>query len=285
MLENHSDVSLLQMSAPDLPDEESSELLASNTNANNLPVAPTPSALVSNDQLEALSRNPLAAGSLSQLIVPVKLRPFKSTYHVRKGNQLRLACQIQRGYPQAQLNWYAGNRLVDAGFLKEHASKYKILYLRNQNQVSALVSTSEPETSDSNARAEKEANGGPKIVEINPIPMGKVQMQLSQEGKWVEYRELDDEKAAIDTSEQQLRYMRHKFARLTGINISGSTTYTASQSRAIDADTLATLGQMSISVLVIESLDIEKDTMRYACRATNRANTDEVSTVIRVLGE
>lgn len=290
--------STTQMSTPDIPDEESNELLATNSNNNNNQlVAPEPaatSAAASNDQLEAFSRNPLAAGSLSQLIVPVKLRPFKSTYHVRRGSQLRLVCQVQRGYPQARLNWYAGNRLVDAEFLKEHAGQYKVLYLQNQNQVGALVSGSDSSAPERPVEPPAEnpaddsggiANSKPKIVEINPIPMGKLQLQLTQDGKWVEYRDLDDEKAIIDTSDQQLRYMQQKFARLTGINISGSNLNQQQQSRAINPDMLATLGQMSISVLVVDSLDIERDTMRYACRATNRANTDEVTTVIRVQGK
>lgn len=303
------------MLAPETAEDENSELLATNGNNNiNRLVAPAPAAAelsaISNDQLEAISRNPLAAGSLSQLIAPVKLRPFKSTYHVRRGNQLRLVCQLQRGYPQAQLNWYVGNRLVDADFLKEHpAGRYKVLYLQNQNQVSQLVSSGGSSSSSSSssvatteqpaaAAAEESGADGQSdsgrtktIVEINPIPIGKLAAQMQQlsgqqDGKWVEYRELDDEKWSIDTSGQQLRYMQQKFARLTGINISSGSGGNSNQPpRGLDADTLATLGQMSISLLVIDSLDIERDTMRYACRATNRANTDEVTTVIRVQGK
>lgn len=246
--------------------------------------------------LEAtIASTPLAAGHLVQLMVPVKLRPFKSTYHVRQGNQLRLTCMAQRGYPAAHMSWYAGNRLVDAEFLREHADEFRVLHLEHQNQLVVSYSGGgsgggEPQSDNDRARSGRRQQERRRIVEINPIPSSRQQMALTSNGRgqWIEYRELGDEKYAIETSEQQHRYMQMKLAQLTGAahHLAASPAsgdQLVAPSGQHDAATL--FGQTSLSVLVINSLDLARHSSRYACRATTRANTDEVTTVIRVQGK
>lgn len=225
-----------------------------------------------------------------QLLAPVKLRPFKSTYHVRKGNQLRLVCQAQRGYPSAHISWYVGNRLVDNEFLKQHLNEYRVLHLQNQNQ---LTVTSSPSSSSSSTNEVGEDGGKRKAVEINPVPSTRQQMQMTANGRgqWIEYRDLKNEKYAIDSHEQQLRYLQAKLAQLNGhssfrtSSSPDSTTATSATSSLHSDPTQGLWSQSSISVLTINSLNIERHTSRYACRATTRANTDEVTTVIRVEGK
>lgn len=225
--------------------------------------------------------NILGDGSLVQLLAPVKLRPFKSTYNVRQGNQLRLICQAQRGHPAAHISWYIGNRLVDNEFLREHADEFRIIQPSGQqaaqNRAQVIV------TSSSNADGSSQQSGADKrraVVEINPVPASRQQMQLTANGRgqWIEYRDLRNEKYAIETAEQQTKYLQLKLAQLTSSSA-------ATSSSSAQAGSNLDLSQTSISVLVINSLNLEKHTSRYACRATTRANTDEVTTVIRVQGK
>lgn len=230
--------------------------------------------------------NLMAAGNLVQLMAPVKLRPFKSAYHVRQGSQLRLICHAQRGYPSAHISWYVGNRLVDSEFLKQHPNEFRILHLQNQNQ---LTITSSPASSNSSPN-ENGDDGKRKLVEINPIPSTRQQMQMTTNGRgqWIEYRDLKNEKYAIDTYEQQLRYLQMKLAQLNGQSSFRSADSTATTNTASNSPPDQTLGvsrQSSVSVLVINTLNIEHHTSRFSCRATTRANTDEVTTVIRVQGK
>lgn len=249
-------------------------------------------------------------------MAPVKLRPFKSTYHVRQGNELRLVCFAQRGYPAAHISWYVGNRLVDGDFLKEHQNEFRILNLQNQNQLIGTYSfTSTNEDDHSNQAAPASASSPSlassttnnhldrrKIVEINPIPLNRQQMQLTANGhgSWVEYRDFKNEKYAIETPEQQLKYLKQKLAQLMGQSVSSSLssnnseeepsiptsiTTTTTTSTAEHSNSYLSSLQTSVSVLVINSLNIDKHTSRYSCRATTRANTDEVTTVIRVQGK
>lgn len=240
-----------------------------------------------------ISANPLAAGSQLQLVAPVKLRPFKSAYHVRQGNQLRLVCQVQRGYPAAHISWYVGNRLVDGDFLREHANEYAILQLHNHERLSVTSSSGiqAAGSRDSYAANDQDTQQQQRrIVEINPIPSGRQQMQLTANGRgqWVEYREPTNEKYSIETRQQQLRYLQMKLAQLTGVSLAGATG-DGPQPEPVQAQSVTQQQQLSqqasLSVLVINSLAAEQHTSRYACRATSRANTDEVTTVIRVKGE
>lgn len=251
-----------------------------------------------------LASNPLAAGSQMQLVAPVKLRPFKSAYHVRRGHQLRLVCQVQRGYPAAQISWYIGNQLVDGDFLRQHPNEYKILQLNNNGRLGQTVTSSieTPGNSAGPKQTSREPDETPKLVEINPIPSGRQQMQLTANGRgqWIDYRELGNEKYLVETREQQLRYLQMKLGQLTGTTTPspGEAGPAANNNQpggqelaAMSSTTTATSGQVllhnqaTLSVLVISSLDVEKHTSRYACRATSRANTDEVTTVIRVRGK
>ena len=247
-----------------------------------------------------LASSPLAAGSLHQLLAPVKLRPFKSAYQLRSGDQLRLVCQLQRGYPQPQVSWYVGNRLVDSEFLREHAGQFRLLQFsgnsassgssaqQQQQQPQVLAS---PSTTSGGGEDEQQAD---RLVEINPIPLQRHQMQLTPMGRgsWVEFRELrgplalSPEKLAIGTGEQRLRYMRFKLAQLTGQpqqqqqQASGSEAEQASRAMSSSAQ-----GQPgALSILVVNKLEADKHSTRYSCRATSRANTDEVTTVLRVRG-
>lgn len=225
------------------------------------------------------------AGSLVQLLAPVKLRPFKSTYNVRQGNQLRLICQAQRGHPAAHISWYVGNRLVDNEFLREHADEFRIIQPSGQQAAQSraqVIVTSSPSNGDSSSQ-QWSSSGADKrrvVVEINPVPASRQQMQLTANGhgQWIEYRDPSAEKYAIETAEQQSKYLQLKLAQLTS---SSAATSSSSSAQASNLD----LSQTSISVLVINSLNLEKHTSRYACRATTRANTDEVTTVIRVQGK
>lgn len=250
-------------------------------------------------------------------MAPVKLRPFKSTYHVRQGNELRLVCFAQRGYPAPHISWYVGNRLVDGDFLKEHPNEFRILNLQNQNQLIGTYSfTSSTNNEDYNSEqaasststssttgASSNQADKKKIVEINPIPLNRQQMQLTANGRgsWVEYRDFKNEKYAIESPEQQLKYLRQKLAQLMGQNaLSSSSGNNEQEDSSATATTTSSTStpttpehsssylsalQTSVSVLVINSLNIDKHTSRYACRATTRANTDEVTTVIRVQGK
>lgn len=250
-------------------------------------------------------------------MAPVKLRPFKSTYHVRQGNELRLVCFAQRGYPAAYISWYVGNRLVDKEFLDEHPNEFRILHLHNQNQLigtylygSATIANNNGDSSNqagasssSSTSSSSSANNNnvdkKKIVEINPIPLNRQQMQLTANGRgsWVEYRDFKNEKYAIETPEQQLKYLKQKLAQLMGLTASSSplssnnseedssATSSSTSSSAADYNSHLSALQTSVSVLVINSLNIDKHTSRYACRATTRANTDEVTTVVRVQGK
>lgn len=238
-------------------------------------------------------------------MAPVKLRPFKSAYHVRQGNQLRLVCLAQRGYPPAHISWYVGNRLVDSEFLQEHPNEFRILHLQNQNQLIVTSSPNMPNQDTASSSYSESSSDKKKLVEINPIPLNRHQMQLTANGRgsWVEYRDLKSEKYAIETSEQQLKYLKQKLAQLMGStqpqpspssnnnnnnnaeeDSSSSNTF-QSQPMEGNRNLFVSAAQTSVSVLVINSLDIEKHTSRYACRATTRANTDEVTTVVRVQGK
>lgn len=252
-------------------------------------------------QQASISSNPLAASTLVQLLAPVKLRPFKSAYNVRQGNELRLVCQAQRGYPAAYISWFVGNQLVDEGFLREHSNEYRILQLQNENQLisGAQSETSQSTASDGGADEPQETFGRGasqadrrRIVEINPIPAGRQQMQLTTDGRghWVEYRDTKDDKYAIESNEQQLRYLKLKLAQLTGLGPQQAGGGVAGGQRpdslASDGGQMSSMfGQTSISVLVIKSLNLERHSLRYACRATTRANTDEVTTLVRVQGK
>lgn len=232
------------------------------------------------------------------MLAPVKLRPFKSAYHVRAGDQMRLVCQLQRGYPQAQLSWYVGNRLVDGDFLREHQGEFRLLQYSNGP---AAVQGAQQHTLLATPSQAQGDGGTERLVEINPIPAQRQQMQLTANGRgsWMEFRDLRGpnalapENLAIESKEQQLRYMRAKLAQLTGQNLQGAMV-AATSSAAGDSSSAseqqgaspAAPGWTSgISVLVVNKLDAEKHASRYSCRATTRANTDEVTTVIRVKGE
>lgn len=228
---------------------------------------------------DMLANNPLSAGSLLQLVAPVKLRPFRSAYHVRQGNQLRLLCQVQRGLPAAQVSWYVGNRLVDGDFLRDRR-EFRVLQLRGQEQEQRAPSvwSSVSQGQQQAAEASNQQDSG-RLVEINPIPAGRQQMQLTSNGQWVEFRELANEKYAIETPEQQLRYLQMKLGQLGG----GSPPSPTSPAGSNSGSSLS--GQASLSMLVVNNVQAERHTSRYACRATGRANTDEVTTVVRVKGE
>jgi len=199
-----------------------------------------------------------------------------------------------------------GNRLVDGDFLREHKHEYRVLHYQNQNQAIATsasrMDSSENQSDASSLRSQMQPPTDKRqIVEINPIPSSRLQMQLTanERGQWIEYHDFKSEKYAIETGEQELKYLQLKLAQLTGqtgpippVNPSrqdsgqATTTTTAIPMQANSNDPmLALLGQTGISVLVIRALDLSKHTSRYACRATTRANTDEVTTVVRVQGK
>lgn len=211
-------------------------------------------------------------------MAPVKLRPFKSTYHVRQGNELRLICLAQRGYPEAQINWYIGNRLIDADYLRDHSNELKILNYQPASQTSPSQSSAYSSSASGSSEASLDKR---QLVEINPIPVSKQQMQLTLNGRgsWVEYRDLANERYSIQTSDQQLAYLQFKLNQLT---LAGQQQFAISNS---SGELLTGSNQAGISVLVINSLDVDKHNSRYACRATTRANTDEVTTVLKVQGE
>lgn len=246
---------------------------------------------------QLLASNPLAAGSLVQLMAPVRLRQFKSAYHVRAGNELRLVCLGQRGYPPAQLTWYVGNQLVDAAFLQAHSDDFRLLHLQTPSGGGGLSSSSGSSYASAHAdvpplpASSGDISGEPLdrryVVEVNPIPSARQQAQLqasgqAKNGHWLEYRDISvaHERVPIETAEQQLRYLRQKLHQLTGAP--GGSPGSPSGQRPAEP---SQLGQASISILVIKSLDVERHMSRYACRATTRANTDEVTTVIRVIGK
>lgn len=221
-------------------------------------------------------------------MAPVKLRPFKSTYHVREGNQLRLICQAQRGYPEAQISWYIGNRLIDHDFLKEQQNEIRILNLNsNSNQLLAGQQTIHQPIIDEEASVDKR-----QIVEINPIPISRQQMQqltTNGQGSWVEYKNIKSERYSIDTPELEQKYLQLKLVQLTnngqqhlsGAALGGGQTTLNSPTGSSGT----VLSQTDLSILVINSVNIEKHSSRYACRATTRTNTDEVTTVIKVQGK
>lgn len=229
-------------------------------------------------------------------MAPVKLRPFKGTYHVRKGNELRLICLAQRGYPEAQINWYIGNRLIDADYLRDHSGELKILNYQPQSSFAAAsgsvysggAGAGQSVSSISSGSAEA-ALDRKQLVEINPIPISKHQMQLTLNGRgsWVEYRDLANERYSIQTSDQQLAYLQFKLNQLTQQQQqpAGSYATPATASNSSSSSDYSGSNQAGISVLVINSLDVERHNSRYACRATTRANTDEVTTVLKVQGK
>lgn len=236
------------------------------------------------------------------MLAPVKLRPFKSTYHVRQGDQLRLICQTQRGFPAAHISWYVGNRLVDGEFLREHADEFRIIQQNGspiRYQVPIVTSSSPASSSGEPSGQSAPVNDKRRIVEINPVPASRQQMQLTANGRgqWIEYRDLRNEKYAIETGEQQSKYLQLKLAQLAGSSgassssaASTSTPTTSSSSTFLasanfDQNQGSLMSQTSLSILVINSLNLDKHTSRYACRATTRSNTDEVTTVIRVQGK
>lgn len=246
--------------------------------------------------------SPLAAGSLVQLIAPVKLRPFKSAYHVQESNELRIICQAQRGFPAAHISWYIGNRLVDAEFMRSNEDQIRVLHLQDPSNDSTrsmsptMTSANWPYSSPPSTSAGELANSGAqherRIVEINPVPLSKQQMQLTKNGQWIEYHNFSEERYNIGSKEQQISYLKAKLSQLTGSlgrsNVPDAPTPLAAHSRQAQASgdpNLALQYQTAISVLVIRSLNITRHSSRYACRATTRANTDEVTTVIRVSGE
>lgn len=243
---------------------------------------------------QLLASNPLAAGSLVQLIAPVRLRQFRSAYHVRVGNELRLVCLGQRGYPAAQLTWYVGNQLVDADFLSSHADEFRLIQLQTPAGSAGLSSSSGSSYAANMAdlpplpASSSDISGEPLdrryVVEVNPMPSGRLlgQLQASGQvraGQWLEYRDLAaaSERVPIETAEQQLTYLRQKLHQLTG---TGSAAQQAGRTPSI-----ADPSTSGISILVIRSLDVERHMSRFACRATTRANTDEVTTIIRVIGK
>lgn len=244
---------------------------------------------------QVLANNPLAAGSLVQLIAPVRLRQFRSAYHVRAGNELRLVCLGQRGYPAALMSWYVGNQLVDAEFLSAHADEFRLIQLQTPAGGGGLSSSSGSSYAASMMdvpplpASSSDISGEPLdrryVVEVNPIPSGRLQAHLQasgqvRAGQWVEYRDLAaaSERVPIETADQQLRYLRQKLHQLT------SAGYWAGQ-QAGRAPAPDPANQASISILVIKSLDVGRHMSRFACRATTRANTDEVTTIIRVIGK
>lgn len=251
----------------------------------------------------------MAAGNLIQLMAPVKLRPFKSTYHVREGNQLRLICQAQRGYPEAQISWYIGNRLIDNEFLKEQQNEIRILNLNSpsnqqQQQQSTGSSASTTTTTTTQPIIDEEASiDKEQIVEINPIPISRQQMQqftTNGQGSWIEYKNIKSERYSIDRPELEQKYLQLKLAQLTNYGqqhfsnansgsllLSGSSSdlnNLGGSSRALGSSS-SILSQTDLSILVISSLNIDKHSSRYSCRATTRSNTDEVTTVIKVQGK
>lgn len=203
-----------------------------------------------------------------QLVAPVKLRPFKSAYTVRQGQQLRIACQAQRGFPAAQISWYVGNQLVDGDFLRARPDEFQVLQLSGGQ---LLRSGDQP------------ASAARQLVEINPVPASRHQMQLTPHGRgqWLEYGQLpEDKRYAIETEPEQYSYMQMKLKQLTATGGAGS-----SGSQLVGSGDAQLGGQAALSVLAISSLDLDRHTTRFACRATGRANTDEVTTVVRVQGK
>jgi len=267
-----------------------------------------------------LASNPLAAGTLHQLLAPVKLRPFKSAYHVRAGDQLRLFCHAQRAYPEAQITWYIGNRALDADFLREHPNEFQLVHYQapsGQAIGGGAISAATVPGQQQQQQQQPVLSSAPvqlaadteRLVEINPIPAHRHQMQLTANGRgsWMEFRQLRGpnahsiQKYNIESNEQQAAYMRMKLAQLNGQNM-------AQQQAAMFAEQLSPnnnnnpnnneqLQQLqhqqqthagpssAISMLVINKLDPERHSSRYSCRATTRANTDEVTTVIKVKGK
>lgn len=246
-----------------------------------------------------IADNPFAAGAQVQLHAPVRLRPFKSAYNVRQGNEVRLICHAARGYPTPHITWFVGNKLVDDEFLRAHSGQFRVLHHRASSGISASLAQEAP-ASPAQKSADNDNNNNdsddPKqrrIVEIHPAPANKHGAPTSGSGGlWVEYREPSNEKYAIDTSEQRRKYLVSKLAQLANPNASSSSSSSASSQRA-NAAAASSAGQQdtplssqaSLSVLVINSAQIEQHTARYACRATTRANTEEVTTVLRVQGK
>lgn len=255
-------------SHPFHPNKQQDQIVASSNNGPS-----SDSADLSDPQqpiMGAAANNPLAAGYLVQLITPTRLRPFpRSVLHLRQGHELRLACIGTRGYPNAIINWYIGNRLVDAEFLQQQPNEYRILQLVSGSQMVTLA------TGSSSIQQQPNNNNNKRIVEVNPISFSRERELYDL----IDYHDTQDERMAIETSEQQLKYMKFKLAQLTNQLYSQSSS--SADGSAANSDN-PLMSHASLSILIINSLDVERDSSRIACRAVTRANVDEVTTVIKV---
>lgn len=243
----------------------------------------------SNAQLNS-NPNPLESGQFYQfqLMIPVKLRPFKSSYAVREGNELRIACQAQFGYPAPAISWFVGNRLVDEQFANEQNGKIQVLTYSGIglfNSVLAVTNdSSELIQSQEFSSSLQQSNTNKLIVEINPVPASKhLLSQTTNSGAWLEYKDAKNEKNSLDSQEKRRQYVKTKLFVLAN-SVSGHQTFKKTPNQVAgtfeNSDNIPL--QASVSILVINSLIADKHSSRFACRATNRVNTDEVTTVIKV---
>lgn len=218
---------------------------------------------------------------------------------------MRIACLAQGGFPSPLIEWYIGNRLVDEDYL--HSSDVRILQLKSTS-VTQLVALGANKTTTSKPQ---------QIVEINPIPsrnsmanpnhhqqlrasirQQQHQSHLQQQQlNWVDYRDGSDERLALESGEQQLRYAQFKMAQLMSLGspaplvpgnaaIGEQLASSLQQASAAAASTSSQSSQPNLlSILVIQSLELERHSARIACRAVTRVNTDEVTTVVKVLSK
>lgn len=237
----------------------------------------------------------LAPSSLVQLVTPTRLRPFaRSVFHARQASQLRLACLAQGGYPTPLIQWYIGNRLVDQDYLL--SNEIGILQLKSTN-VAQLVALG----------ARLNSTRQQQIVEINPIPARNLpinqhqrgvssrqqQQQQQQPFNWVDYHEASDERFSLESSELQLRYAQFKLAQLMALvtptplvpgNPAIGEQVASSLQQAAAASSSSSQANL-LSILVVPALHLERHSARFACRAVTRVNTDEVTSVVKVLSK
>lgn len=148
----------------------------------------------------------------------------------------------------------------------------------------------------SNGASSQTSNSGKQIVEVNPISPSR---EAPGSVDFVAYYDSQDERLAIESYGQQLQYMKSKLVQLTNgfYSTSAAAAMAAAGASNLDGQSgsqngdvsstsdISLVSQTSLSILIINSLDIERHSSRIACRATTRANTEEVTTVVKVQSE